>query len=470
MSLQMSDAPFEKRVETAFANPERVQATSGAAYRFFEGRERVLATLPDADATRDLGRAIRAHTIAHLDQYLTQFEANLQAAGGQVHWARDSAEAQAIVKEIAQQTGSKLIAKSKSMVSEEIQLNHALEEAGMEVVETDLGEFIAQKGGDHPSHIIAPVLHLTRQEVGHIFEDKLGVDYTDDPTELNNIARRTLRKVYLKADLGITGCNFGVAETGTVCLVTNEGNARMVTSLPRVHVVLMGMERLVPKVEDLSVMLQLLARSATGQKLTVYTSLITGPKRAHEPYGPEEMHVVIIDNGRSKALAGELAEILYCIRCGACLNVCPVYRAIGGHAYGSVYPGPIGSVISPIFGGIPAFAELPHASTLCGACQDACPVRIDLPTLLLRLRKETVQAGKSPGYLNAGMKVYAAAASKPGRFKLAAGLAGFFSSFVRGRWFKGRLPGPLDRWTRFRQFPLFARKTFQQSWQEAHHE
>lgn len=470
MSLQMSNAPFETRVETAFANPERVQATSSAAYRFFEGREAVLKSLPDSDATRDLGREIRAHTIAHLDQYLTQFEASVQAAGGQVHWARDAEEAQQIVLDIAQKTDSKLIAKSKSMVSEEIRLNQALEAGGLEVVETDLGEFIAQKGGDHPSHIIAPVLHLTRQEVGRIFEDTLGVEYTDDPVELNNIARRTLREIYLKADMGITGCNFGVAETGTVCLVTNEGNARMVTSLPRVHVVLMGMERLVPTLEDLSVMLQILARSATGQKLTVYTSLVTGPKREAEPHGPEEMHVVIVDNGRSKALAGELAEILYCIRCGACLNICPVYRAIGGHAYGSVYPGPIGSVVSPIYGGIPAFAELPHASTLCGACQDACPVHIDLPTLLLRLRRQTVQAGKSPGYLSAGMKVFASTASRSGYFKLAANLAGFFSSFIKGRWFKGRLPGPLDAWTRFRQFPLFARKTFQQSWQESHHE
>jgi L-lactate dehydrogenase complex protein LldF len=468
MALPASDTPLHDRITQAFANPGRLAAINRAAERFYQGRDTALVSLPDPDATRDHARAIRAHTIAHLDQYLEQFEASVQAAGGQVHWARDAAEACQIVIGIARRRGARRIAKSKSMVTEEIRLNTALEGAGLEVIETDLGEYIAQIGGDHPSHIIAPVLHLTRQEVGHIFADRLTVPYTDDPIALNNIARERLRQVYLTADIGISGCNFAVAETGTICLVTNEGNGRMVTTLPPVTIAVMGMERVVPTIDDLSVLLQVLARSATGQKLSVYTSLVTGSRRAGEPHGPEEMHVVIVDNGRSRALAGDLAEILYCIRCGACLNICPVYRAIGGHAYGSVYPGPVGSVVSPILGGIPAFGELPHASTLCGACRDACPVRIDLPTLLLRLRRDTVQAGQSPGWLGMGMKAFAAGASRSGRFRAAQWLAGLFSRITGGTWYTGRLPGPAGAWTRFRHFPPFARRTFQQEWEEQH--
>ncbi len=466
MSLQTSQQPFHARVSKAFENAERVAAVRRATVRFYDQRLTALRSLPDAEATRDLARAIRAHTIANLDKYLTQFEAAVQALGGQVHWARDAAEARQIVLDIAQKTGAKRIAKSKSMISEEIGLNKALEGAGLEVIETDLGEFIAQLAGEHPSHIIVPVLHLTRQEVGKVFASKLGVPYTDVISELNSIAREKLREVYLSADMGISGCNFAVAETGTICLATNEGNGRMITSLPRVHVALMGLERIVPTLSDLSVMLQLLARSATGQKLTVYTSLITGPRRANEPHGPEELHIVIVDNGRTRALAGEMAEILYCIRCGACLNVCPVYRNIGGHAYGSVYPGPVGSVISPILGGIPAFAELPHASTLCGACQDVCPVRIDFPTLLLRLRRETVRQGRSPVWVTLGMKAYAFMAGSPGRFQLAERLGALFTRLTGGGWFKGQLPGPLSAWTRYRFFPPFNRKTFQARWKE----
>ena len=465
-NLRMSDQPFRERVKAAFANPDRLVAINRFAQSTVEKRNAALESLPDADATRKLGRAIRAHTIAHLDQYLEQFEAKAQANGAHVHWARDAAEAQQIVLDIVRRHGARRVAKSKSMVTEEIGLNVALEGAGIEVFETDLGEFIAQQGGDHPSHIIVPVMHLTRQEVGQIFAEKLGVPYTDAIPELNAIARATLREVYLTADIGITGCNFAVAETGSVCLVTNEGNGRMVATLPGVHIALMGMERIVPTLDDLAVMLQLLSRSATGQKLSVYTSIISGPRRPGEPHGPAESHIIILDNGRSRALAGDLAEILYCIRCGACLNVCPVYRAIGGHAYGSVYPGPVGSVVSPILGGVPTHAELPHASTLCGACKDICPVHIDLPTLLLRLRRETVRQGRSPGWLWLGMKGYGAAATGAGRFQLAAWLAGLVTRLAGQGWLKGSLPGPLRAWTRYRHFPAFALKTFQQQWKE----
>lgn len=466
MTLPVLPGSFKQRVEEGLAQPDRLHAVASGTETTHNKRTLVLETLPDPDATRDLARQIRARTIAHLDTYLTQFEAEVQANGGQVHWARDAAEARQIVLDIAERVGARRVAKAKSMVTEEIELNHALEAQSLEVWETDLGEFIAQQAGDRPSHIIVPVMHLTRQEVGRVFAEKLGVPYTDQIPELNTIARETLREVYLTADIGITGCNFAVAESGSVCLVTNEGNARMVSSLPPVQITLMGMERIVPTLADLSVMLQLLGRSGTGQKLTVYTSLLNGPRRSDEPHGPEEMHVVIVDNGRSRALAGDLAEILYCIRCGACLNICPVYREIGGHAYGSPYSGPVGSVVSPILGGVPAFADLPHASTLCGACKDVCPVRIDLPTLLLRLRRETVQQRQQPGWLRTGMKGYEFAARSPGRFKLAMRLAGLFSRLTGGRWLR-RLPGPLAAWTRYREFPPFAAKSFQQRREEA---
>ena len=467
--MDTHEVPLQARVADALANKQRLATIQLATDRFHTERLKALETLPGADAIRDLARAIRAHTISRLDEYLLQFEQAFTALGGVVHWARDAQEAREIVVRIARETGVNRIAKTKSMVTEEIGLNPALEAAGFQVVETDLGEYIAQLSGDHPSHIVAPVLHLTRQDVGRIFADKLGIPYTDDIPELTSIARRNLREVFLTAGMGISGCNFAVAETGSVCLVTNEGNGRMVTGLPRVHVVVMGMERIVPTVQDLGVMLQLLARSGTGQKLTSYTSLVTGPRRSGDPYGPQEMHVVIVDNGRTRALAGDLAEILYCIRCAACLNACPVYRTIGGHAYGGVYSGPVGSVISPVLGGLPAFPELPHASTLCGACKDACPVRIDLPTLLLRLRRDTVQQGLSPAWLGAGMQAYTWTTRRSGRYNLLTALAGAAGRLARGRWLTW-LPGPLGGWTRTRAFPPFAARTFQKRYKAGHHE
>ncbi len=458
----MSTSPIsiKEGVKKALENPARLVNIQTAAERFYTGRIDALKTLPDSDAVRDLGRKIRAHTIAHLDQYLLQFEASLSALGGVVHWARDAQEAGEIITQIACAAKVKRIAKSKSMVSEEIQLNARLEAAGMEIVETDLGEYIAQLSGDHPSHIIAPVVHLNRKDVGRIFAEKLKVPYTENIPELNAIARSSLREVFLGADMGISGCNFAVAETGTICLVTNEGNGRMVTSLPRVHVALMGMERIVPTIKDLGVLLQLLARSATGQKMSSYTSLITGPRRRPEANGPEELHVVILDNGRSGVLGSDLAEVLYCIRCAACLNACPVYRSIGGHAYGAVYTGPIGSVISPALGGIPLYADLPQASTLCGACQEACPVRIDLPTLLLRLRNKAIRQGISPLWMKAGMKGFRWVVTDAKRYTFLTSLAGIFGKLLGQRWLTW-LPGPLGGWTRYRAFPPFS-KSFQQ--------
>ena len=345
-------------------------------------------------------------TLRTLAEQLERFEAKLVSNGAQVHWAETPEAANNLVAGIAARTGVKRIVKSKSMVTEETHLNASLERAGLVVVETDLGEYIVQLGNDRPSHIIAPIIHLTRQDVGQLMHRRLNVPYSDDPKTLAATARVRLREEFLTADMGLSGANFGVAETGTICLVTNEGNGRMVTTLPRVHVVVMGIEKLIPSLTDLDRCLKVLARSGTGQKLTVYTTMIHGPRRAHEADGPDELHVILLDNGRSGMLAGETAEILGCIRCGACLNACPVYRNIGGHAYGDTYPGPVGAVVTPGLRGLGPWSELPSASTLCGACREVCPVRLDIPRMLLALRRDrgrsrsdrTVVAARDEGF------------------------------------------------------------------------
>jgi L-lactate dehydrogenase complex protein LldF len=350
------------------------------------------------------------------------------------------------------------------MVTEEIELNAALAAVGVAVTETDLGEFIVQLADDRPSHIIAPVLHRTRQEIGELFARELGVGYTDDPIRLNAIARRHLREMFLGAAMGISGVNFGVAETGSVCLVTNEGNGRLTTTAPRIHVAVMGMERLVPTFADLTVMLEVLARSATGQRMSVYTNIVTGPRRFGDPDGPDEVHVVILDNGRAEVLGGETAEILACIRCGACLNVCPVYRASGGHAYDSVYSGPVGAVLTPALDGFTGHADLPHASSLCGACKEACPVRIDIPELLLTLRAEVADAGLAPAWLRRGVGLYADAATRPATWRALLAAGGLLGR-VRSGWLES-LPLHGAGWTDHRQFPPPAAKSFHQRWKE----
>jgi len=471
--MTSSPPSFHQRVRLALDDEILHGALTRATVRYVTNRTKAIAGLPNADAVRDYARQVRAHTLARLDHYLAQFAEAVETAGGQVHWAYDAAEARRIVIELAQSRGVKLAVKSKSMVGEELDLNHALEEAGIRPVETDLGEYIVQLAGERPSHVNTPAVHKTREQVGQLFHQKLGIPFTHEPAELTEAARAELRRTFLDADMGISGVNFGVAETGTLCLVTNEGNGRMATTLPRLHVALMGIERLVPTLDDLSVMLQLLGRSSTGQKLSVYTSLLTGPRRpstssgqAGEPDGPRELHVVLVDNGRSRILGSRLAEILYCIRCGTCLGACPVYREIGGHAYGSVYMGPIGSVLSPALYGIQTWPDLPHASSLCGACRDACPVRIDLPKLLLELRDESVRAGMSPAWLRWGMRAYRVAATSSARFRWASRLAAWGTRLLaQSGWIK-RLPPPLAAWTDCRDFPAFAAKTFSQQWQE----
>ena len=381
---------------------------------------------------RDTARRIRAHTIAHLDRYLEQFATEATRRGCQVHWAETAADACRIVTEIAQAEGITLAVKSKSMVSEEIGLNDALEAAGVRVVETDLGEYVVQVAHDRPSHIIAPIVHWRQEDVAQLFRDKLGATDDDvrDVPSITAFARRTLREQFLAAGMGISGVNMAVAESGSVCLVTNEGNGRLTTGAPRVHVALMGLERVVP------------TRRGSGRRPPVagpqrdgpgpvglhehHHRAQTAPDRGRRapatrtrpsPTVPERMHVVIVDNGRSRLLGTNLAEILYCIRCGACLNICPVYRHIGGHAYDSVYPGPIGSVVTPGLAGLEGSVELPNASSLCGACREVCPVRIDLPHLLLELRAEAARRELGPLWLRLAMSAFAAVATRPGVYR-----------------------------------------------------
>jgi L-lactate dehydrogenase complex protein LldF len=337
------------------------------------------------------------------------------------------------------------------------------------VVETDLGEYIVQLAGETPSHIIAPAVHKTRQQVAELFEQHLGIPPTDDIPTLAQAARHALRQKFLQADMGISGVNFGVAASGAVVLVTNEGNGRLTTTCPRIHVAVMGIERIVENLDDLGVLLQVLARSATGQKISVYTTMISGPARPDEPDGPEEFHLVLLDNGRSRILGGDYAEALMCIRCGACLNHCPVYQTIGGHAYGGVYSGPIGAVLTPLLQPeLPDVDKLPQASSLCGACQAACPVRIALPDMLLRLRADAVAAGKIGAAERAGIAGWKATMTNPSFYR-ASGRAASLATRLLGRRGKiRRLPPPLSAWTKTRDFPMFAPKSFNQLWEEDH--
>jgi L-lactate dehydrogenase complex protein LldF len=454
---------FLSRAEALIGTHE-ANAVAAGMRSLYDKRVTAVAEFLAMDPIRDRARAIRLHALNHLDRLLSRFADEFEAAGGRVHWAADADEANAIVTRILSDTGSRLVVKGKSMVSEEIELNHHLEGEGIDVVESDLGEFIAQLAGDTPSHIIAPVMHLTRQDIGRLFADELGVEYTEDPFELNRIAREHLREVFLRADAGISGVNMAVAGTGSIVLVTNEGNGRLTTTAPRVHIALMGMERIVSRWEDAAVVLETLARSATGQRLSVYTNVITGPRRDEDPDGPEEVHVVIIDNGRSSILAGETAEILACIRCGACLNACPVFRTAGGHAYGTVYSGPVGSVVTPGLHGMEPWWELPYASTLCGACEEVCPVRIEIPRMLLQLRQQAALEGKLPGWLAKGMSRYARTVSDPGRWARAKRWAYRLTGLLSSRGWITRLPGPGRGWTNSRDLRRPARESFNDWW------
>ncbi len=471
MNHSTASTSFDARVCQALADGQLQRALGSAAERFLVGRERAWAELEDVEALRTQAQAIRRHTIAHLDRYLPQLADSVTRNGGTVHWAHDGYHAARIITTMARERGVQQvvnhIVKSKSMTSEEIHLNRALEDADITVDETDLGEWIIQLAGETPSHIIAPAIHKTKKQVAELFRAETGQpDIPNDIPALTEVARQSLRRRFLAADMGISGGNFAVAETGTVVIVTNEGNGRFTTGLPRIHVAVIGIEKVVPTWEDLALLLTLLPRSATGQRASSYVTMVTGPRRAGEGDGPDEFHLVILDNGRSDLLGTKYEEILSCIRCGACLNVCPVYRKIGGHAYGSTYPGPIGAVLTPLYDGLDEFAELPHASTLCGACRDACPVRIDLPRMLLDLRDDEVQRvpAVAPPALRWAFWLYRWVAGVPALYRLATRMAYFLQRpFVRdGR--IAALPGPLAGWTDIRDFPPVASQSFHDRW------
>ena len=466
--MQITTQTFKANAGSALRDAELQRALGGIPGSLVAQRRNAYERLPEFEALRDVGRDIRDHALANLDLYLEIYEKRATAAGARVHWASDANEARDIILGICKAADAKLVTKGKSMVSEEIALNAHLERAGMEVVETDLGEYILQIRHEAPSHIIAPAIHLTQDQVEADFR-RLHTDLPKsralpDASSMVLEARAILREKFLKADVGITGANFVVAETGSSIIVTNEGNGDLTQSLARVHVVITSIDRVVPTLEDLTTLLRLLARSATGQEMSCYTTLSTGPRRAGDPDGPEAYHVVLLDNGRSEMLAGEMRELLRCIRCGACMNHCPVYNAVGGHAYGWVYPGPIGAVLTPALVGVEKAAQLPHASTFCGKCEAVCPMKIPLPKLMRHHRETDFdQGGGAAGY-RAGLASWAWVARRPRLYHLLArfgvrALGALGSRRGSFRWL------PLaGGWTRHRDLPAPQGRTFQQLW------
>ena len=472
---EVTTREFVSASRTAVLDPQLRQAFGRAGTGFDGARREAIEEITPArwEQWRQQARSIKEHTINHLDYYLEMLERNVRSAGGQVHFATDARHANAIVSEIVRQRGVKIVTKSKSMVSEELGLNHVLEAQGVEVFETDLGEYIIQLAEETPSHLVAPAVHKTRGQVAQLFADKLGVPYSDDIDEMARIARVVLRQKFLDADMGISGANFLVAETGTLVIITNEGNGRLCTSAPRIHVGITGMEKVIPSMQDLAVFLRLLPRSATGQRITSYVSMVTGPRRDDDEDGPEEFHLVIVDNGRSNLLRDPaLRESLYCIRCGACLNVCPVYQRVGGHAYGWVYPGPIGSIVTPALVGIAQAKDLPNASTLCGACRDACPVQINIPRMLLHLRQQLAESPDSQQRTASDRDVFMARGfakvmSSPALLRLSRRFGRVFLRAIA----KGGRVGPtrvpfLSRWTRARDLPVPPQRTFSEMWRD----
>ncbi len=447
---------FDRGVRAALGDVQLRGALRQATTLFGDRRQTALASVRDWEGARERARAIKDETLLHLDDYLEQFTANAERAGARVHWARDAGEACEIIGRIADERGARTLVKSKSMASEEIHLNAALARRGIEPIETDLGEYIIQLAGETPSHIVVPAIHKTKGQIGTLFAEKLGIAPSDDPAALTAAARRALRRSFAEADVGISGVNFAVAETGTILILENEGNARLTTSLPRTHIALMGIEKVIPRFADLEVFLQLLPRSGTGQNLTAYQSLLTGAKRRPEDEGPDELHIVLLDNGRSRMLAAPVTrQSLACIRCGACLNACPVYRQIGGHAYGSVYPGPIGAILTPQLIGIERAAHLPYASSLCGACRDVCPVKIDIPAVLLHLRAQVIEqhAGKGRWLERLLFRAYAAVMARPRTYEWAMRVARAL-----------HIMPPLRAWTKWRDLRPLAPRSFREEW------
>lgn len=461
---------FKNNAKAALKDAQLQRALHHVPGGFVQKRADAAARLPEFEDLRDIGLEIKNHTLDHLDLYLDAYEQKVTESGGVVHWAATADEARAIIVDLCQARGAKTVTKGKSMISEEISLNEALENAGIRPVETDLGEYIIQLRGETPSHLIAPAIHLKKDQIEadfrRVHQDLRANRNLDEPASLVHEARQVLRQKYIDADIGITGANFLVAETGTSVIVTNEGNGDLTQILPRTHIVIASIEKIVPTLEDASTLVRLLARSATGQEISNYTTFSTGPKRPGDPDGPAEYHVVLLDNGRSSMLGTEFQDMLRCIRCGACLNHCPVYHAVGGHAYGWVYSGPMGSVLTPNLIGVDEAGHLPNASTFCGRCQEVCPMRIPLPRMMRNWREREFEQRLTPFTIRRGLGLWAWFAKRPKIYRRLTRTAAKVLSKMSGG--KGRLRQlPLaGGWVKYRDFPAPQGKTFHDLWKE----
>lgn len=466
MPMKIGEDSLKERLDKGINDTFMRGAVTKAQNNMGIRRANAAEALGNWEEWRNHGEEIRKHVLENLDYYLLQLSENVAKRGGHVFFAQSAKEANDYIENVVKSKNAKKVVKAKSMVTEEINLNKTLEDAGCSVVETDLGEYILQVD-DHepPSHIVVPALHKNKEQISDVFTEKLGYTGTSKPEELAAHARKMLREEFLTADVGITGCNFAVAETGSISLVTNEGNADLVTTLPKTQITVMGMERLVPTFEEMEVLVGLLTRSAVGQKLTSYITVLTGPRDEDEVDGPEEFHLVIVDNGRSDILGGEFESVLQCIRCAACINVCPVYRHVGGHSYNSIYSGPIGAVLTPLIGGYDDFKDLPYMSSLCGACTEVCPVKIPLHELLHKHRQVIVEKdGRAPIAEKLIMKAFGFGASSPAVYKLGTKFApAAMNPFAVGDVIsKG--PGPLKAWTEMRDFPAPTKERFRDWW------
>ncbi|HTO43657.1 MAG TPA: LutB/LldF family L-lactate oxidation iron-sulfur protein [Burkholderiales bacterium] len=460
--MQVTSQQFKRKAAEALANPKLRKALSNLRARMVIGRAQSVLELDNLEQIREAAKSARDFALAHLDHLLEQFERNACARGAQVHWAETGDDVNRLVLEIARRNAVRKIIKSKSMLGEETGLNHYLEAAGIEVRETDLGEYIIQEARETPSHIIAPAIHRTADEIADLFQQKHKLPRKTDIGEMTREARMVLRPHFLTADMGITGANFLVAESGTSMIVTNEGNGRMTTTLPRVHVAIAGIEKVLPTLEDVAFILRLLTRSATGQSISNYLTFTTGPKQAGDKDGPDEFHIILVDAGRTRVLASDLRAALRCIRCGACMNHCPVYQSVGGHAYGWVYPGPIGAVLTPAYVGLENALDLPNAATMCNQCGVVCPVKIPLPDLMRKLREQQVERGLRPWSERLALRFWAWVALRPEAYAWIARLLA-----AVGRWAGGsmrlmhKLPGGAS-WSRYRDMPAPPGKTFRE--------
>ncbi|MBV2235562.1 MAG: iron-sulfur cluster-binding protein [Sterolibacterium sp.] len=466
--MRVQSIHFKQRVSEKLADAELQHNLQCSRGKFVDKRAHAMAELAewaDLAALRDAAQEIRDRVLADLDLWLERFEAEATRRGATVLWARDGAEVCRLTVDIARRHGVRKVVKSKSMLSEEAALNQALTAAGIQPVETDLGEYILQiNNNEPPSHIVAPVVHKSKEEISRLFAQAHQRPASSDIHEMTREAREVLRPHFMTAEMGISGGNFLVAETGSLALVTNEGNGRLVTTLPKVHVAITGIEKVVPTLEDLSVLMRLLPRSATGQTISNYFSVLTGPKRAEDTDGPEHMYFILVDNGRAELAASDYAAMLRCIRCGACMNHCPVYQTVGGQAYGWVYPGPMGSVLTPLLTGLQQAPDLPHASTLCGQCAAVCPVNIPLPQLLRQLREDQQTQGLRPPSERLLLKIWSWLARHPRAYAIASRMLAGYLCWLAGSAGRIRLLTPLPEWTQGRDLPAPARDSFRQQY------